>query len=295
VTVETGGGPSDDHWAQADARRAWRAIRGWEWWQQGLLWLVLPVPVWLWAWQLRDKRRWGIGVAVVASFAYAVAVAGGGSDDQSRQESAKQAQAGARPKKTTTSDARGTNTPTSTTQPATTSTRPAPTTTAVVSEAERDGDPANSGTLYPNRPGRSKDDHEARVGGEPVRFSGWSIWVERTAWVNCPSTYNCGGYLRAHVKLLNRDDSEQTWHEDDFSIQTPRGEIYSPTTVLGAKDQPLGFSKGLVHGGASEGDIWFHVGDLRGQYYILWEPIFDSAHTRGVWGVDRPQGPQSGT
>ncbi len=157
------------------------------------------------------------------------------------------------------------------------------TTTKPIDEADRKGDSRNPGALYPGRPDIQKDDHEQLVGESPVRFAGWSVWVTAVEYVRKPSAYDCCGYLRVHVRLLNRDDGQQSWLHNDFSLLRPTGEIYSPATVFAG--DPLGISGSLVHGGVVEADVWFSVDEgATGDYYVLWEPSFELSHQgRGVW------------
>jgi len=270
------------------AERAWTSFRRWRWWQQGLLWLVWPIPTWIWALRPRPRRRVPIAVATIATLLFA-----GAAISSNANEKLKSGSDAAHSVSATTSTTRVSRTTPTRRRPKTTfaparssTTKAAPRPTTTIAEADRKGDHPNKGALYPGRPGAKATDHERPVGPDPVRFSGFSVWVLDAALVQRPSPYNCCEFIRAHVKILNRDSDTQRWFYNDFSIQTPNGEEYSATTVVGAGDKPIGISGGLVHGGFVEGDVWFHVGDERGLFFILWEPQSKvSNDDRGVWGV----------
>jgi hypothetical protein len=191
---------------------------------------------------------------------------------------------------TSTATKQSTAESTTTTVEATTTTEPSPPApTAPVAEVDRKGDPPNPGALYPGRAGARDNDHEQVVGEEPVRFAGWSVWVLSAEFVDKPGQYECCGFLRLRVRLLNRNSDDQTWYRTDFSIQTPSGEVYSPAIVVEGGGDRLGINGGLVHGGTTEGDLWFHIGDKRGDFFITFEPQSDPNNDdRGVWKVSVP-------
>ena len=256
------------------AQERWTAFRRCRWWQQALVWSALAV--------FTSLLLTAIAMGVLA-----------GARDMAR---AQRLTATAIPRRSTTTTTRNPSTTTtripstSTTRiPSTSTSAPATTSapTTIVPEAERKGDKPNPGALYPNRPGGKKTDHEQVVSGTPVRFAGWSVWVLGTEFVDRPSQYDCCGFVRLHVRIVNRNQGEQTWYRDDFSIQTPAGEVYSPVTFLAiGSGNPLGISGGLVHGGVVEGDIWFHVGDRRGKCFLLWAPQSSPFNEdQGVWSI----------
>lgn len=230
----------------------------------------------MWALSRRDGRRPAVALAAASTLLFAgIAAASSQQDPETERVATTE-----RPTGSTTTATR--NATTTTASPATAA---PPTTTPP--EAERKGDDANPGALYPDRPGGKKTDHEQVVGNEPVRFAGWSVWVPSTEFVDRPGQFSCCGYLRLRVRILNRDQGDQTWNRTDFSIQSPAGEVYSPAVfVAGSGGTPLGINGGLVHGGVAEGDVWFHVGDRRGKFFVLWEPQHElSNQGRGVWSV----------
>lgn len=128
--------------------------------------------------------------------------------------------------------------------------------------------------LYPDRPDRQDDDHEAEL-GDPVRLAGY------TATLTGASTEDQFGdpVVVITVQVENRDDSAQTYNLFDWRIQTANGQVLDPTINL--RDDDLG-SGDLVPGGSVSGTIAFDVGP--GEYYVIYKPDpFNSA--RGVWGI----------
>lgn len=134
-------------------------------------------------------------------------------------------------------------------------------------------------SLYPDRPDRQDDDHEARV-GESVRLAGYTATVTSAEYAPELSDFEDDGYLVTHVEIVNRDDEAQPYNVFDWQLLTPAGQVVDPTIT--SRDQ-LGSGQ-LVEGGSVEGDVIFEVGDASGTYYVLYKPdAFNAA--RGVWGV----------
>jgi hypothetical protein len=235
----------------------------------------------------RDSRRGWIWLGVAATIGYGLIGA-----TSSNEEPATDEVAITEPAVTTTEAAPTTTTTrpptTTTTARPTTTTTARPTTTTTVPEAERGGDDPNPGELFADRPDIQDNDHERAVGPEPIRFSGYSVSVLSVEYVERAGQFECCGYLRVRVRMLNRDDEQQSWSRLDFTLLRPSGEVYSPAIVVEPNDQ-LGISGGLVHGGVVEGDVWFSVdpGEM-GRYYIYWEPSLELfEEDRGIWRFER--------
>lgn len=129
--------------------------------------------------------------------------------------------------------------------------------------------------LYPDRPDRHAEDHEARV-GEPVRLAGYTATVTGAEL----ATDAFGDrVLVVHVTVENRDERAQPYNVFDWRIQDAAGRVLDPT--VSTRDDDLG-SGDLVSGGRVSGTVAFDVGP--GTYYVIYKPkLFDAA--RGVWQV----------
>jgi hypothetical protein len=172
------------------------------------------------------------------------------------------------------------STSTSTTAAPPTTTVAAPTTTAPVAEVDRKGGSSNRGDLYPGRSNSQKEDQERRIGEQPARLAGYSAWVLSAGFVQQISKYEDDGYLRLHVRSLNRDDATQPFSEEDWRLQTPQGQVLDPALFLLADS--LGSGE-LVEGGQVEGDVFFRDIGEHGQYFAIYKPK-DQDAARGIWG-----------
>lgn len=144
-------------------------------------------------------------------------------------------------------------------------------------EGPRDTEDTRSLCLYPERPDRQEEDHEAEV-GQSVRLSGYTATVtgSRTA----PGLIG-GSVLIAEVSVQNRDDEAQPFSQFDWRLQTPGGQVIDPWGLT-EEDDDIG-SGDLVNGGSVEGTVSFEV-ETAGDYFLIYKPdAFDAA--RGVWKV----------
>lgn len=129
--------------------------------------------------------------------------------------------------------------------------------------------------LYPDRPDRHAEDHEARV-GESVRLAGYTATV-----TGAELAADAFGdqVLVVHVTVENRDKRAQPYNVFDWRIQDAAGRVLDPT--VSTRDDDLG-SGDLISGGRVSGTVAFDVGP--GTYYVIYKPkLFDAA--RGVWQV----------
>lgn len=141
-------------------------------------------------------------------------------------------------------------------------------------DAEEQTDTRNL-SLYPERPDRQDEDHEAEV-GQGVRLSGYTASVTGA---EISTEEFLGEQLTVFVTVENRDDSAQPYNLFDWRIQTENGQVLDPT--INFRDDDLG-SGDLVSGGTVSGTVAFDVGP--GTYYVIYKPdAFDAA--RGIWRV----------
>lgn len=128
--------------------------------------------------------------------------------------------------------------------------------------------------LYPDRPDRQDQDHEASV-GDTVRLAGYTATVTAAEITSTP----LGEQLTVFVEVENRDDSAQPYNLFDWRLQDEAGRVVDPTINL--RDDDLG-SGDLVEGGTASGTVAFDVG--AGSYYVIYKPDpFNAA--RGIWQV----------
>lgn len=137
--------------------------------------------------------------------------------------------------------------------------------------------------IYPNRPDKQKDDHEAAI-GEEVRLSGYTTKVVQAGWTQQLDPYVLkAGYVTTTVTIANRDDKAQRYSITDWKIITPSGQVVDASFAGLADDKGLK-SGDLVKGGTVTGDLAFEVGNTKGDYFIIYDPDSFSS-PRGVWKV----------
>jgi len=211
------------------------------------------------------RKRW---VLVLAGVLVAVAVLGpaflGGDDGDD--------EAGEGP------DATATTTAAETTAPSATTLAPPPA-SGPTAEVDREGDDPNPGERYPGRPDVRQRDQEREVGGEPARLSGFSVWltaVEHLA--EGPPGAPEGPWVRASVRLVNRDEGGQAYAFEDWSLVDVDGIAAEPAFASAA------FVTGEPLPGHAEvqGELWFRR-TREGPHWVVFRPQQDSA--RAVWAV----------
>ncbi|WP_338181142.1 hypothetical protein [Jatrophihabitans sp.] len=88
--------------------------------------------------------------------------------------------------------------------------------------------------------------------------------------------------LCSTVHLLNRDTSTQDYDDDDFAIQSPRGNVSGTALVYSG-----GINSGeLVHNGTTSGRVCFVDATAPGLYVVSWTPDSDD-DPRAVWLFER--------
>jgi len=129
--------------------------------------------------------------------------------------------------------------------------------------------------LYPERPDRQDDDHEAELGA-PVRLAGYTAALVEA---RIEDQFDDPGVV-VGVRVENRDDEAQAYNLFHWRIQTTNGQVLDPTINL--RDDSLG-SGDLVPGGSVTGSIAFDVGP--GEYFVIYKPDpFNAA--RGIWRIE---------
>jgi hypothetical protein len=133
--------------------------------------------------------------------------------------------------------------------------------------------------LYPTRPGIQGDDHESTL-GDCVRVDGVSAFAVAVRTMS--EQYTGDKALVVTALERNRDAGPKSYNEFDWKLQTPSGQLLSPTIFIGDIGPSLGSGE-LVTGGEVAGSMAFAY-QGPGTYYVIWEPSFFNTD-RGVWGV----------
>lgn len=165
---------------------------------------------------------------------------------------------------------------------ATTATTAAPATSeAPAAGTDGTAAPAKPKTTTATRVDAQKEDKESTIGGEGVRFSGYTATVHKAAFQQSVCDFETDGYVVAEVTVVNRDDATQPFSVSDWSLQTPQGQVLDFHHV-GRHDraiwQPCGWRQGVGQGrlGGRGGEGRFHA--------IIYKPdAFDAA--RGIWSM----------
>lgn len=139
---------------------------------------------------------------------------------------------------------------------------------------------ADNTRLFPGRVDTQPEDQERNV-GESATVNGVEATVGVARFQQSISDFESDGYIVADVALRNTGDRTGRYSYFDWKIQTPAGEVQDAS--ISGTDGALG-SADLVAGGTTSGKIFYTVGAIKGDYYLIWKPnAFDAA--RGVWKV----------
>lgn len=143
--------------------------------------------------------------------------------------------------------------------------------------------PENSGKLFGRgRPDRHGEDQE-RNQGEIVRIAGFSTTVVSAGFEQSVGEFQDDGYLKATVKICNRNDDAQSYSFANWRLQTPAGQVINPAIVVGVPTLAE-IPTDLVKGGEVSGDVYFQVEGQKGDFYLIYKPeLFDAS--RGIWKV----------
>lgn len=191
------------------------------------------------------KKRFVIPLGLVVLIVIAAAVSGGGGDDEPADSAA-----------------------------------PAGDTTQQGEEQpEEEAEEEEPATLFPGRPDAQPEDQERNI-GEEVEISGYTAVVNTAEFLPTISEFEDAGYVKINVTITNSDDSAQPYNLFDWRLQSPGGTVQDPTIT----SAPTLKAGDLVSGGEVAGDIYFDVGDEKGDFFIIYKPDpFDAA--RGIWKV----------
>lgn len=128
--------------------------------------------------------------------------------------------------------------------------------------------------------GQQREDQEVPI-GQSVRVSGYTATVTAARFRQSISAFEDDGYLVADVTVVNRDDRAQPYNLFDWKLQTPSGQVISPTftslpNAMGSGD--------LIQGGTVSGPVVWQIGAAKGTFTVIYKPDpFDAA--RGLWKV----------
>jgi hypothetical protein len=137
-----------------------------------------------------------------------------------------------------------------------------------------DPDDTRNLCLYPDRPDREPDDHEAEV-GQAVRFAGYTATLEAGFMHELVLADQLG--IRVHI--TNRDAEPQPYGPHDWKVVTGDGSVVE--AVVNERDDALRDGE-LDQGESVRGTILYELDP--GTYDVIYRPdVFNQA--RGVWRV----------
>jgi hypothetical protein len=137
-----------------------------------------------------------------------------------------------------------------------------------------DGDTRNL-CLYPDRPDRQPDDHEAELGAS-VRLAGLTATLEE----GFMHELVLADQLTLRVTIHNRDDRPKTFGSTDWRVLDRRGTPISPTRS--EREDALGTGE-LSPGTTVTGTIAYDL--PAGTYYVVYRPEAVN-QARGIWQVE---------
>lgn len=150
-------------------------------------------------------------------------------------------------------------------------------------------DDADDASLDVERPLREAGDVEGRV-GDPLEVYGITATVLEVGRVAEYNEFDTWGYIWARVRVENTTSREIDFHRRQFRIERP-DETVSNTANISTETQLEGSSVTrpdvLAPGETGEGQVIYTVGDLDGQFALIYGPdpptedVIDAE--RGVW------------
>jgi hypothetical protein len=147
-------------------------------------------------------------------------------------------------------------------------------------EPARNSSRANAGQLFVERADQRDEDQERQF-GQTANLGGYTVTVTTGEFVPSLSETEQAGYLKVAVKVCNRNGEAQDVNPFfDWKLQTPAGTQVDPA-ITSASTLP---AVGLVQNGEVAGDLYFAVGDQRGDFFAIYQPaskLFDES--RGLW------------
>jgi hypothetical protein len=147
-------------------------------------------------------------------------------------------------------------------------------------EPARNASRANAGQLFIDRADQRDEDQERQL-GQTANLGGYTVTVTAGEFVPSLSETEQSGYLKVSIKVCNRNGEAQDVNPFfDWKLQTPGGTLIDPA-ITSAATLP---AVGLVQNGEVAGDLYFSVGEQRGDFYAIYQPaskLFDES--RGLW------------
>jgi hypothetical protein len=144
-------------------------------------------------------------------------------------------------------------------------------------------------TLDVERALREQGDVEANV-GDALEVYGVTATVLEWGRVDAYSDLEDWGYIWARVQVENTSNNEVNFHRRQFQLEKPDDSVSNTANVTGEQQLPGGTQTRaniLEPGDISEGQVIFTVGDLEGQFAVIYrpEPPTDDPldRQRGVW------------
>ncbi|MFP3907349.1 MAG: DUF4352 domain-containing protein [Acidimicrobiales bacterium] len=148
---------------------------------------------------------------------------------------------------------------------------------------------ADDASLDVERPLRESGDVEGRV-DDPLEVYGITATVTEVGRVDEYNEFDTWGYIWARVRVENTTSREIDFHRRQFQLEKP-DETVSNTASISTETQIEGSSVTrpdvLAPGETGEGQVIYTVGDLDGQFALIYRPdppsedVIDAE--RGVW------------
>lgn len=153
-----------------------------------------------------------------------------------------------------------------------------------------EGDDAGSSTLDDvNREHREEGDVEGRVGDS---LEVYEITATALDWgrVEAYSELEDWGYIWVEVQVDNTTNSDVDYHRRQFRLEKPDGTVSNTANIVDQTQVPgVGGARPnqIPPGETREGQVIYTVGDLDGQFALVYEPDPPTADPldveRGVW------------
>lgn len=154
-----------------------------------------------------------------------------------------------------------------------------------------DNDEATSATIDVEREDRVEGDVETEV-GEAVEVFGITATVTEVGRVASYSEIDNRGYIWADITIENTSNRDVSFHRRHVRLEKPDGQLSNTANVSTESQIEGGSARGdiLEPGETREGRVIYSVGDLEGQFAIVYGPDSPSGdpldRERAVWVFD---------
>ena len=150
------------------------------------------------------------------------------------------------------------------------------------------GDTANPGAIYGTAFPHNTFTRERKLGGLPVRFTGFTTWADSATVVAASSITPGlrGVYVEVKVRIFNRDKLAQDAGAAQFAVWR-KGTGFRHADAVVAPGRLVGHAS-VPSGKFANGTVYLYAGDGTGQLFVVYHPdefanFASDATYMGIW------------